>query len=370
MRITWTSAKKQPGDGDRQLSKRLELDGGAQPSCVFAFVAAEQDLDQLGTELAALKVPVVGCTTAGQIGSCGFEVGDVTAAAVFDDLQVRSFLIRSLTELDASLTVTVAEVRASGVLDSTDVSVFGLVLVDGLASAEERLMVSLYDALPGLPLAGGSAADNLTFTETRVYHDGRFLRDAGVLHVFTTRRKVAPLKLQHHVPTEQRMVITSATPSKRTVHEINGQRAVDAYAEAIGVPVDELTDAVIASRPLILRVGDDHYIRSVRAIREDGSLELFCAIEQGLVLRLGRNVGILEALETAFARAAAAVGEPVLVIGMDCILRRLEIARASLTGEVGQFLSSKHVIGFSTYGEQFNYMHANQTFTGFMVGGL
>ena len=35
---------------------------------------------------------------------------------------------------------------------------------------------------------------------------------------------------------------------------------------------------------------------------------------------------------------------------------------------VSAFLRSQNVIGFNTYGEQFNGMHINQTFTGVAIG--
>lgn len=366
MRITRTSATL---GQHRSLVDRLEI-GADHPRCVFAFAAASTDLDALAADLASLHVPVIACTTAGQIGPAGFEEGDVTAAAVFDDLDVASFLISSLTELESSVATMTANVQASGVLDTPDVQVFGVLLVDGLANVEERLMEAIHGAIPQLPVVGGSAGDDLKFAHTMVFFDGAFRENAAVLHIFTTRRRITALKAQHHVPTEHRMVITSATPSKRTVHEINGMPAVEAYAMAIGVEVDELTDARIAQHPLILGIGNEHYIRSVRAVRPDGSLELFCAIEPGLVLRLGRSTGILEALQVAFTEASTRVGEPVLVLGLDCILRRLEIQRENLTESVGGFLASQNVIGFSTFGEQCNALHANQTFTGFMLGAM
>ena len=364
MRITRTSAGNAP---PRSLASRLEIEG-QRPRCVFAFASATSDLDALATELASFGAPVIACTTAGQIGPAGFEVGDVTAAAVFDGLDVQTFLIPSLANLGSSVATMAAEVNACGVLQTPDVEIFGVLLVDGLAGAEERLMAELHAALPQLLVVGGSAGDDLKFARTLVFHDGKFISGAAVLHIFTTRHRVTALKVQHHVPTEHRMVITSATPSKRTVHEMNGVPAVEAYAAAIGVPVDHLTDAVIAQHPLILRIGNEHYIRSVRAVRADGSLELFCAIEPGLVLRLGTSTGILSTLEAAFSQATEEVGTCELALGFDCILRRLEIQRENLTEPVGKFFASQKVIGFSTFGEQCNALHANQTFTGFMIG--
>jgi hypothetical protein len=36
---------------------------------------------------------------------------------------------------------------------------------------------------------------------------------------------------------------------------------------------------------------------------------------------------------------------------------------------IGQLMSRNKVFGFSTYGEQFNSLHINQTFTGVAIAG-
>ena len=317
--------------------------------------------------MASWKVPVVACTTAGQIGAQGFVGGGVTAAAIFDDLAVTSFAI-DLAELEPSLDAAAARLLSSGLLDAPHVAAFGVVLVDGLSRAEERLMHGIHRRIPKLPLVGGSAGDDQAFQKTHVFADGAFRRGYAVLHVFTTPRKVATIKLQHHVPTEHRLVITKASPASRTVQEMNGIPAVEAYAKAIGVTVDELSNDHTAAHPLMLKIGSEHYVRSVRVHRSDGSLELFCAIEQGLVVRLGKSAGLVETLEAALARASADVGGSSLMLGYDCILRRMEIERRNLTKQIGDLFVEHNTIGFCTYGEQFNALHANQTFTGVMIG--
>jgi hypothetical protein len=45
----------------------------------------------------------------------------------------------------------------------------------------------------------------------------------------------------------------------------------------------------------------------------------------------------------------------------DCVLRRLECEQHGLTDRVGALLAAHRAVGFSTYGEQFNGMHMNQT---------
>ena len=58
------------------------------------------------------------------------------------------------------------------------------------------------------------------------------------------------------------------------------------------------------------------------------------------------------------------LGEPVLILGCDCFLRRMESELRGEDKRMSEFLAANRVIGFNTYGEQFNGMHINQTFTG------
>jgi hypothetical protein len=73
-------------------------------------------------------------------------------------------------------------------------------------------------------------------------------------------------------------------------------------------------------------------------------------------------------LQKAFDDVQAAIGPPQLVLGCDCILRRLETEREGIKDRIGDIFTRNNVIGFATYGEQFNSMHVNQTFTGIAIG--
>ena len=53
----------------------------------------------------------------------------------------------------------------------------------------------------------------------------------------------------------------------------------------------------------------------------------------------------------------------------DCILRRLEFQDLCLDRQIGQFMGDLSVAGFSTYGEQFDGVHVNQTMVGIAFGG-
>ena len=81
----------------------------------------------------------------------------------------------------------------------------------------------------------------------------------------------------------------------------------------------------------------------------------------GTVLTLGRA----EDMTQGFAEALAALPRPpLMVLGFDCILRRLALEREGLRDQMSEILARYRVAGFNTYGEQLSGMHVNQTFVG------
>jgi len=57
-----------------------------------------------------------------------------------------------------------------------------------------------------------------------------------------------------------------------------------------------------------------------------------------------------------------------VIIGCDCILRRLELQDQDALPQVDALLEALPFIGFSTYGEQFGSVHINHTLTGVAIG--
>jgi hypothetical protein len=118
----------------------------------------------------------------------------------------------------------------------------------------------------------------------------------------------------------------------------------------------------------VVLIDGTNYVRSIQKANPDGSLTFFCAIENGLVLRVAKGLDLVENLEQAFTQIRAEIGLPQLVLGCDCILRKLEISQNSLTDRTGEILLRNNTIGFNTYGEQFHGVHVNQTFVGIAIG--
>lgn len=206
----------------------------------------------------------------------------------------------------------------------------------------------------------------LEFKETFILYEDQLLTDAAVFTIFSTSLHVLPFKQQHFKPTATRLVITEADPLTRTVQEINGENAVQAYAEAISVPTNQLDALTFSHNPLMLKLFDDYYIRAIAGIK-DNALRFYCAIDKGLVLSIGHSNLSQDCMEKELKKIEDTVGKIILILGCDCILRRLDLAARGILDPVGQVMANYRVFGFSTYGEQFNSVHVNQTFTGIAI---
>jgi len=341
-----------------------------QMALVVFFCSPEYELDALGSELARLfpGVNLVGCTTAGEISALGYGTGTLTGVSfASDDFSVVTTRLNGLSRFEfaagqAAASAAIEELQQAGKSVQTR-NTFAFLMVDGLSQQEESLVAALFHGMRDIPLFGGSAADGLDFGQTFVYHEGRFRQDCAVLSLIHTERAFVVFKTQHFVPSDEKMVVTEAQPLRRIVTEINGEPAAREYARVVGMEVDALTPMIFAAHPVVVKVGGDYYVRAIQKVNDDESLSFFCAIDEGVVLTVARGIGLLKNLEQAFADVRAQIGEPELILGCDCVLRHVEIGQRRLTEEVSRVLSASRVVGFATYGEQFNAMHVNQTFT-------
>jgi hypothetical protein len=164
------------------------------------------------------------------------------------------------------------------------------------------------------------------------------------------------------------MVITRADPANRIVHEINAEPAAAEYARLIGARPADLTPALFASHPPVVKIGGEHYARSIRSANADGSLTFYGAIDEGVVMTLGETGDIVANLESLFDELELKVGQIDRVLGFDCVLNGLEIRQRQIADRVSRLYADRGVVGFNTYGEQLRTLHMNQTFSGLAIG--
>ncbi|MGG7564960.1 FIST N-terminal domain-containing protein [Rhodovulum sp. DZ06] len=366
VRQAWTAAAD-PEAATRDLARGL---GDGPFALILLFVSPDRDRAALSAALEATPVfaagPVIGCTTAGEITSQGYDEGCIVAvglpaadfsAAVAFVPDLESYQLDRGRELVQRLRMDLAAAPAA--FDNE----FAVLMADGLSLREDALVASLGPSLGATQLIGGSAADALDFSQTAVLHDGRFHGDAAVLALVRTRMRVEVFRFDNYTPTERRMVVTAADPEQRLVSEINAEPAAREYARLVGKDPEQLSPLTFAAHPVVVRVGGQHHVRSIQRIEETGELRFFSAIDEGLVLTVADALDIAEHLDEALS-ALNEAGAPDAILGFDCALRRIEVEQSQLAGRVSEILSRHGVVGFNTFGEQHNMLHVNQTFTG------
>lgn len=335
------------------------------------FCSPDYDPEWLATELnQRFDEPLIGCTTAGEIGE-RYQTGGITAIAFpAESFQLHTLLIDDVDQLNPAAIRQRLDAIRTQLRFGTDFDperMFGYLLIDGLSMKEEMVAAILHAALPQLRILGGSAGDALRFKETRVFADGGFRAGRAVLVLIETRLDFELFKFQHFEPTEVDMVVTGCVPNRRFVSEIDGEPAARRFAEIIGVDPGSLDPQTFSNHPLMLEIGNEWNVRAIEKVTEDGGLTFYCAIDYGLPLTLGRSTGLARTLAHQIAALQARFTRIDATLGCDCILRRLEMTQRNDTEAVEALLGQLHFVGFNTYGEQFNGVHVNQTLVGVVL---
>ncbi len=348
-----------------------------QPDIVLVvfFSSSEYDLDVLAAEMNRLfpGIQVVGCTTAGEIGPAGYRRHSLAGASFpAGSCTAVSGSLDRLSHFDSAwgrdLTQTLLQQLESKAPQAGQENSFALLLIDGLSIREEPVAHALQAALGKIPLCGGSAGDDRKFEQTLIFHDGRFHADSAVLILISTALPFSVFMTHHFVSGNERLVVTEADTAHRTIKEINGLPAAAEYARLVGVATDQLDAQCYAASPLVVVIDGVDYVRAIQKATPDGGLKFFCAIDEGVVLRVAHSLDLVDDLRQTFDKISAEIGPPQFVFGCDCILRNQEIVQNGLQERVAEVLRRNNTVGFSSYGEQFRGIHVNQTFTGVAIG--
>lgn len=371
-------------DARQALNEIAGALAGEAVGFVLIYASSRYQADDVAAGLVERfpDIPFAGCTTSGEIGTLGItEASIVVMAFPASDFTIASALLPDLdhfgveegTRVVRRVLASFPDLGEGPVIapdedDESRDSLFALTLLDGLCKREEIVLATLQRALGDVPVIGGSAGDDLAFERTHIFYDGHAVTNAGVLLLIRTRHPVQLFKADNFEPTNLKFVVTECDAERRIVKELDAEVAALAYAEAMGIEANGLTPMSFAAHPVLVRVGGEYYCRSIQKLNPDGSLQFFCAIENGVVLTAGRARDLAASLEETLAGIEASLGGIDLVLGFDCVLRRLDAEHRQALRAMSDIYRRYRVFGFNTYGEQYKAMHLNQTFTGIAIG--
>ncbi len=309
---------------------------------------------------------VAACTTGGEIGAAGYEDGQILALGLLPShFRAACYLIEGLDRIDPQTEVDRLIRHRVALGDSAPqfTSEFAFLEIDGLSRREDELAAVLSVGLGGVPLFGGSAGDGEAFQRTLLSLDGDTGDNRAMVALVRTICPIRVFSLDHLSPTATKMVVTEADPLRRLVSQINAEPAAQEYARIVGKPPEALDHLTFAAHPVVVQLGQRHHVRAIQRVNEDGDLVFFSAIDEGMVLTLATSEDLAAHLDRELA-ALSRHRAPEMILGCDCVLRRVEAAQNQQTRAVSEVLRRHRVRGFSTYGEQLGALHVNHTMTG------
>jgi len=338
---------------------------------IILLVSPEGNLEQIAKDLRSRvrTEQIIGARTAGEICNRGYSNSKIVALAFpATHFVAEAWLVESLLDVsmeDVSRQVLnmrqQARTRAAG-FDNE----FAFLLVDGLSRKEDSLLAKVSAALGSMQLFGGSSGDGLNFEHAPILYNGKVYEDAAILMVVRSNCAVRVFREDHFERSDLRLVVTGAVPEQRLVTEINAEPAAPEYARLVGIDPQQLSPFIFASHPIVVSVGDQHHVRAIQKVENNRHLRFFSSIDEGMVLTVADAKGISTHLQQVLT-GLYAQEEPDMIFACDCILRRLEAEQKGELEVMSRMLSEHRVFGFSTYGEQFNALHVNQTLTGLAI---
>ena len=168
---------------------------------VFFFCSTRYDLEKIASAVNLnFSCPVVGCTSAGEIGSTYQDGGIVGASFSSEAFRIHTAVIENVNEFNIKSSQKIVEglVKNFSFSEGLDhEKMFGFVLIDGLSLMEEQIVSCLHKSLGGVSFIGGSAGDDLTFTKTQVFANGAFHSDIATFTLVETLLPFHIFKFQH-----------------------------------------------------------------------------------------------------------------------------------------------------------------------------
>jgi len=337
---------------------------GDDAKLLVVFCSQAHDLPVLLREIRtrAGDVPLIGCTTAGEIAVSGPRDASVVVVAFGGD----GFAVETAYATEAS-----QGLREAGATVARCVPERGnlphkvlLLLTDGLAGDQQQIVRGAYGVLGAeVPLVGGCAGDDLKMTRTFQLHGDEVLTDAVVAAGIASDAPIGIGVRHGWRRVGEPMLVTSSAENR--VYTLDDRPALDVYLEHLGFEEPSGGDGEGLTRlahthPLgISRPGGEDKVRLISGGDvAERSLSCIAEVPQGALVWImeGDAQSVLEATDAAAGTSLAALeGRPPLgMIAFDCIARRSVLGDGGIRAEIDRLAAlaaGAPIAGFYTYGE-------------------
>jgi hypothetical protein len=331
---------------------------------LVVFCSQSHDLPVLLRQIRARAgdVPLIGCTTAGEIATSGPSDASVVVAALGGD----GFAVRTALATGAARNLREAGARVARRLpDRPDLPHKVLLLLsDGLAGDQQEIVRGAHGVLGApVPLVGGCAGDDLKMSKTFQLYGDQVLTDSVVAAGIASSAPFG-IGVRHGWRRVGEPMLVTASAGNR-VYSLDDQPALDVYLKHLGA-----AEPACADEEALARLALTHPLGLSRPSGEDQvrfigggdftrrSLSCIAEVPQGALVWImeGDKRSVLEATDAACGDSLAALGgcPPLGMIAFDCIARRDVLGESGIRVEIERLAATAPgvpVAGFYTYGE-------------------
>jgi hypothetical protein len=335
---------------------------GEDGKLVIVFASPSHDLVALlrGVRGHTGSVPLIGCSTAGEIAADGpGDAGVVVAALGGPGFVVRTAMAREASTRLRAAGEEVAVCAGDAPLHAHQALIL---LTDGLAGDQTEVVRGVYSVVgAATPLVGGCAGDDMQMQHTSQMFDGEVLNNA-IVGAWLASDAPLGIGVQHGWKRVGEPMLATESDGNRVV-SLDDQPAMDVYLERLNAPAEaRLTPEGFTRFALTHPLGLSRHSREdVRFISgadfADRSLNCIAAVPKGALVWMmeGDEDSVLTATDTACLEAVQALDgrPPVGLLAFDCIARRGVLGAAGIVREIERIAAHAQapVAGFYTYGE-------------------
>lgn len=351
----------EPESGARAADRALVH---ADAKLLVVFCSESHDLRAVLRQITDRSggVPLIGCSTAGEIVASGPGEGSVVVTAFGGD----GFSIETAVAPRAS-----SDLRAAGAQAASCMAMVKdrphrvlLLLTDGLSGDQQEILRGVYGVLgAGVPLVGGCAGDDLKMARTFQMHGDQLLTDSVVAAGIGSD---APLGIgvRHGWRRIGEPMLATRSGGNR-VYTLDGEPALDVYLERLGsrAPAhanqEELAQVALVHPLGLSRRSGEEQIRFIAGGDfAERSLSCIAEVPQGGLVWImeGDAESVLEATDAACDDSLLPLGgrPPLGMLAFDCVARRGVLGGQGIRVEIDRIAEragGAPVAGLYTYGE-------------------
>jgi hypothetical protein len=337
---------------------------GPEPKLLIVFFGITHDPAAVlaGIKDAAPGVPVVGCSTHGEISPGGPTDATVVVTAIGGPgIAVSISVAEEVSGRQREAGAAVAQCVA----DTPDLPHRVLLLLtDGLMRDQETILRGCYGVVgASIPFVGGAAGDGWRMTTTYVVGHDKVMSDAVVGVTIAAEAPMAVAFGHGWRKTGEPMIVTSSSNSR--VYTLDDQPAMDVYLDRLGAPPEAYTDSqefmrFALARPLGVqrRSGVEARNLSTGIDLEGRSIGGAGAIDHGCLTwaMTGDEDSILAATDTVFDTVLTQLDgrRPVGMLAFSCAALRAVLGDEGIQREnerMAKWARDTPYAGFYTYGE-------------------